>query len=87
MVSSVDAFGRATGSVRAFDEDAGLGTIAEDGGPDRPFHCTAIADGTRTIEVGARVRYRVVAGLLGRWEARAVEPEPEPEPGSQPSSG
>lgn len=86
--TSDDAFGRATGTVVAFDEDAGLGTVAEDGGPEHPFHCTAIADGTRTIEVGARVRYRVAAGLLGRWEARSVEPEPEPgsrsrsEPGS-----
>ena len=38
-----------------------------------PFHCTRIADGTRTIEVGTAVRFDVVPGHLGRWEATAIE--------------
>jgi hypothetical protein len=33
------------------------------------FHCTAIADGTRRIEVGAAVVVDIVAGHLGQWEA------------------
>lgn len=38
------------------------------------FHSTAIVDGSRTIEVGCRVRYRIAAGRQGRWEATDVEP-------------
>jgi cold shock protein len=37
-----------------------------------PFHCTAIVDGTRTIAVGTRVEFEIVAGHQGRWEARAI---------------
>lgn len=61
------------GVVTEFDEHRCLGTVAA-GEARYPFHCTAIADGTRTIEVGAEVRFEVVAGLLGRWEARRLEP-------------
>ena len=38
------------------------------------FHSTAIVDVSRTIEVGERVRYRIVPGRQGRWEATDVEP-------------
>jgi cold shock CspA family protein len=38
------------------------------------FHCTAVADGSRRIAVGAGVGYRVVPGHLGRWEASDLEP-------------
>ena len=38
------------------------------------FHCTAVADGSRTIAVGAPVVYQVVAGHLGRWEADELRP-------------
>jgi cold shock protein len=64
-----------TGTVAEFDEPAGYGTIAEDDGPERWFHCTAIADGSRTIEVGTRVCYEVVPGRRGLWEAAAITPE------------
>ncbi len=57
------------GTVTAFDEHAGLGVVRADDGTEHPFHCTAIADGTRTIPVGAAVTYAVVAGRSGRWEA------------------
>ena len=63
------------GVVSDFDEHKGYGTVrsAED---DRElfFHCTQIADGTRTIAVGTEVTYDVVAGHLGRWEAIAIVP-------------
>ncbi|HEX6417657.1 MAG TPA: cold shock domain-containing protein [Acidimicrobiales bacterium] len=64
----------ATGVVSAFDEDRGLGEVRADDGSALPFHCTAIADGTRTIPVGRPVRFRVAAGPLGRWEAAHVAP-------------
>ena len=40
-----------------------------------PFHCTAIADGTRTIAVGTAVTFDVVPGRLGRWEASGLRPD------------
>lgn len=64
----------ARGTVVEFDDDKGWGAIAEEGGPERFFHCTAIADGTRTIEVGTAVEFAVTAGHNGRYEATAVTP-------------
>ena len=62
------------GVVIAFDEHAGFGTVrSADDGRELFFHCTQIADGSRSIEVGAEVRFSVVAGHLGRWEAAGVE--------------
>lgn len=69
-------FSEAEGEVAAFDEPRGLGVVRAYGGGELPFHCTAIADGTRTIAVGARVRFRVVPGRLGRWEADQLAPAP-----------
>jgi cold shock CspA family protein len=60
--------------VSAFDEQRGLGEITADDGTVYPFHCTVIADGTRTIAVGTAVEFTVVAGHLGRWEAAEVAP-------------
>jgi cold shock CspA family protein len=58
------------GTITAFDERVGLGTI-----DDRyAFHCTAIADGSRTIAVGTEVEFEVVAARNGRWEAAAIIP-------------
>ena len=62
------------GTVSAFDERRGLGEIVGDDETVYPFHCTVIADGTRTIEVGARVQFEIVPGRLGRWEAAAITP-------------
>jgi cold shock CspA family protein len=70
----VDAEHSAEGVVVAFDEDVGLGTIRADDGRELLFHCTRIADGSRTIPVDARVTFAVVPGHLGRWEASAVAP-------------
>ncbi len=62
-------------TVAAFDEPRGLGTLIDDvTGAEVPFHCTAIADGTRRIEVGAAVCYHLVAGHGGRYEARDLTP-------------
>lgn len=58
----------------AFDEPRGLGTVESVDGAAHPFHCTAILDGTRTIEVGREVEFEVRAGGLGRWEATRISP-------------
>jgi len=60
------------GTVDVFDASTGLGRISGADGASYPFHSTVIADGTRTIEVGAAVEFEVVPGHLGRWEAAAV---------------
>ena len=68
-----EPFTEATGMVDTFDEARGLGTVRSDGGDVLGFHCTAIADGSRTVEAGRRVQFRVAPGLSGRWEATGVE--------------
>ena len=62
------------GRVTLFDEHRGLGEITGADGTVYPFHCTAIADGTRTITVDTTVEFEIVPGLLGRWEAATVTP-------------
>mgnify|MGYP000504076031 CR=1 FL=1 len=62
------------GTVAEFDDPRGLGTVTADDGTAYPFHCTAIADGSRTIEVGVVVEFDVVPGRMGRWEAAALRP-------------
>lgn len=61
------------GRVVAFDANVGLGTVEADDGRRVRFHCTAIADGSRAVPVGARVRIEVGPGRGGHWEARVVE--------------
>jgi cold shock CspA family protein len=60
------------GVVTEFDEPRGLGVVRGDDGTSYGFHCTALADGTRTVDLGTRVVFCVVAGHGGRYEARAV---------------
>jgi cold shock CspA family protein len=62
-----------TGTVVAFDERRGLGEI-ESEGEHYPFHCTAVADGSRVVSVGAEVEFVVAPGPAGRWEAAHIEP-------------
>lgn len=62
------------GTVVAFDEAKGWGTVRDAGGTEHFFHCTAIADGSRTVDLGTSVRYDVVPGHLGQWEAASLEP-------------
>jgi len=68
------------GVVAEYDDARGLGVIIAEGssrgaaGAQVHVHCTAIADGSRTIEVGTAVRFVLAPGLLGRHEARDVVP-------------
>ncbi|HLI53459.1 MAG TPA: hypothetical protein VKU88_03960 [Acidimicrobiales bacterium] len=62
-----------TGVVADFDEQTGLGSVAAGSGRIYPFHCTAIADGSRRIEPGTPVAFAVVAARHGRWEATSVQ--------------
>jgi cold shock CspA family protein len=62
------------GVVESFDEHRGYGRIRPLGEGDALFfHCTAIADGTRSVEVGQGVRFVAAPGHLGRFEARQIE--------------
>jgi hypothetical protein len=66
------------GRVATYDGERGLGTVesmpAAPGPATRlyPFHCTAIADGSRRIEPGTPVTFVAVPGLGGIVEARAL---------------
>ena len=61
------------GAVTEFNEAAGLGVVAGDDGVDYRFHCVEIADGSRTIEVGATVTFRPLR-KLGLVEAADLRP-------------
>ena len=61
------------GVVTKFDDDRGLGTVTGEDGSAMSFHCTAILDGSRFIEVGTAVLYEVAPGHLGRVEARRLQ--------------
>jgi cold shock CspA family protein len=60
----------ASGTVDDFDDAKGWGHVVTPTGERYFFHCTAIADGTRTIAEGTSVDFDVVAGHRGRFEAR-----------------
>ncbi len=55
---------RRQGTVIEFDDHVGLGRVEDEDGCTYMFHCTQIADGRRTIEVGAAVTFVVVS----RWK-------------------
>ena len=67
------AGGALHGVVAEFDEARGLGVIAAATGEPFPFHCVSIADGSRSIAVGAEVTFDVLL-KLGRREAAAIRP-------------
>jgi len=75
MAAGPPVAGLVHGTVASFDDPEGYGTVtaAEPAGT-WFFHCTAIADGTRSIDVGAEVTFEVVAGRLGRFEATDLRP-------------
>lgn len=62
-------FESAVGVVATFDDHAGFGAVRDVQGSEWSFHCVAIADGTRTVDIGAPVVYRLVPGGRGQWEA------------------
>jgi cold shock CspA family protein len=59
--------------VTEFDDHRGLGAITADDARVIPFHCVAIADGSRTIATGTNVEFDLVP-KLGRYEATSVRP-------------
>ena len=61
-----------SGTVAEFDEHRGVGLIEGSEGRRLFFHCTGIADGSRSIAAGAEVAFQVVAGHRGQWEATSV---------------
>ena len=70
--------GHGHGRVAEFDDHKGYGWIEDSGGRRLFFHCTAIADGSRTIEVGAAVAYQTVDGRMGP-EATNITPKDQPD--------
>jgi hypothetical protein len=72
------------GTVVAFDERRGLGEIAASDGARYRFHCTAIADGTRSIPIRAAVVFTPVPGPTGSFEAGAIRPAADGDRGVEP---
>lgn len=63
------------GTVTAFDDAVGTGEVTlGDEALVVPFHCTAIAGGSRTIDVGAAVAVTLSATALGVVEAARLTP-------------
>lgn len=62
------------GRVLEFDAERGLGMLTTRDGDTVAFHCTAISDGSRTVEVGKDVVFVIAPGHLGLSEARDVTP-------------
>jgi cold shock CspA family protein len=73
-VGPVPPAGPLLGCVTAFDPARGLGAVADDAGVTYGFHATAVADGSRRIDVGTEVAFTVVPGHRGRYEARSLVP-------------
>jgi cold shock CspA family protein len=73
----VVAAGPLLGRVTAFDATRGFGTVTDDTGAAYDFHATAIADGTRRVDVGAAVSFMLAPGHRGRYEARALVSHPD----------
>jgi cold shock CspA family protein len=72
VAAPVGTTGPHLGRVASFDPTRGLGTLTDDSGAVHPFHATAIADGSRRIDVGTRVCYSLTPGHGGRREARTL---------------
>lgn len=62
------------GTVETFDAEMGLGVVITPVGDWYPFHCTAIAGGSRLIDTGREVMFVIGPGGPGRWEAHQVMP-------------
>jgi cold shock CspA family protein len=65
-------FGVHHGQVATFDDHVGAGTVTAPAGT-WTFHCTSLADGSRTIAVDTPVTFRVAPGPVG-FEALEVSP-------------
>jgi cold shock CspA family protein len=64
---------RLLGRVTSFSDSVGLGAVTADDGREYRFHCIEIADGSRTIEVGARVSFTLLP-RFGAFQAGDVTP-------------
>jgi cold shock CspA family protein len=75
------------GTVTSFDAAVGLGEVEPAAEPGHAggrvgreqatryrFHCTQIANGTRRIEAGEVVSFRLLPGRDGQWEAADLQP-------------
>jgi hypothetical protein len=62
-----------TATVTAFDRHSGLGQLTDEAGVVWPFHCIAIADGSRDIAVGTAVTFEPLP-KFGRYEATDLRP-------------
>jgi cold shock CspA family protein len=72
VAGPVRTAGPRLGRVASFDATRGLGTVEDEQGTTYGFHATALADGTRRIDVGAPVTFTVAPGHGGRYEARSL---------------
>ncbi|MGB8861232.1 MAG: hypothetical protein WCC60_18385 [Ilumatobacteraceae bacterium] len=59
------------GTIVAFDAAVGLGEVERDDGAHFSFHCIELSDGTRSIEVGVPVTFRLLC-KLGRYQAADI---------------
>jgi cold shock CspA family protein len=60
------------GVVVSFDAKLGIGVIASREAGSVRFHCTEIADGSRSIERGSRVVFLLRPSPVRGWEAVSV---------------
>ena len=60
------------GRVADYDDHKGYGFVETADGSRLFFHCTAIADGSRTIPAGVDVEFEPVTDPRGKPEAAAV---------------
>jgi cold shock CspA family protein len=74
MAGPLPAAGPHLGRVASFDRTRGLGRVVESDGTHYDFHATAIADGSRDIEVDAAVAFTLTPGHRGQFEARVLRP-------------
>ncbi len=72
MGGPVSSAGPHHGRVASFDPTRGLGTVDDDDGTSYGFHATAIAGGSRGIDVGTTVVFTVTPGHRGLYEARSL---------------
>jgi cold shock CspA family protein len=68
----VPSAGAHRGRVASFDPARGLGVVEDENGTNYGFHATAIADGSRRIQVGTAVVFTVTPGHRGLYEARSL---------------